>query len=150
MYKDFFSILETKSPRSRCQHGLLIWWEPSSSWVLVGAFCLSPHIKILIPFAATYMELEIVILCEISQTEEEKYHLCAKFKRKWNKLTYSQNRNRLTDLENELMAITEDVWVEGIFREFRIDLYTLLYLKWITNKDLLHGTWNSAQYYATI
>ena len=31
--------------------------------------------------------------------------------------------------------------------EFRIDMYTLLYLKWITNKDLLHGTWNSAQCY---
>ena len=28
-------------------------------------------------------------------------------------------------------------------------MYTLLliYLKWITNKDLLHGMWNSAQCY---
>ena len=26
-------------------------------------------------------------------------------------------------------------------------MYTLLYLKWITNKDLLYGTWNSAQCY---
>ena len=26
-------------------------------------------------------------------------------------------------------------------------VYTLLYLKWITNKDLLCGTWNSAQCY---
>ena len=25
--------------------------------------------------------------------------------------------------------------------------YTLLYLKWITNKVLLYSTWNSAQYY---
>ena len=24
-------------------------------------------------------------------------------------------------------------------------MYTLLYLKWITNKDLLYSTWNSAQ-----
>ena len=28
-----------------------------------------------------------------------------------------------------------------------MDIYTLLYLKWITNKDLLNSTWNSAQYY---
>ena len=26
-------------------------------------------------------------------------------------------------------------------------MYTLLYLKWITNKDLLYNTWNSAQCY---
>ena len=30
-----------------------------------------------------------------------------------------------------------------------IDMYTLLYLKWITNKDLLYSTGNSAQYYVT-
>ena len=32
-------------------------------------------------------------------------------------------------------------------REFGINMYTLLYLKWITNKDLLHSTGNSAQSY---
>ena len=36
---------------------------------------------------------------------------------------------------------------EGIVREFGIHMYTLLYLKWITNKDLLHSTGNSAQCY---
>jgi len=30
-----------------------------------------------------------------------------------------------------------------------MDRYTLLYLKCITNKDLLYSTWNSAQCYAT-
>ena len=30
------------------------------------------------------------------------------------------------------------------------DMYTLLYLKWITNKDLLYSTGNSAQYYVTV
>ena len=34
---------------------------------------------------------------------------------------------------------------EGIVRDFGMDMYTLLYLKWITNKDLLNGTGNSAQ-----
>ena len=33
---------------------------------------------------------------------------------------------------------------EGIVREFGMDLYTLLYLKLITNKDLLHSIGNSA------
>ena len=33
-------------------------------------------------------------------------------------------------------------------REFGIDVYTLLYLKWITNKVLLCSTGSSAQCYA--
>ena len=32
-------------------------------------------------------------------------------------------------------------------REFGINKYTLLYLKWITNKGLLYSTGNSAQCY---
>ena len=28
-----------------------------------------------------------------------------------------------------------------------MDMYTLLYLKWVTNKDLLYSTQNSAQCY---
>ena len=34
---------------------------------------------------------------------------------------------------------------EGIVGEFGMDMYTLLYLKWITNKDLLYSTGNSAE-----
>ena len=33
----------------------------------------------------------------------------------------------------------------GRDRGFGTDVYTLLYLKWITNKDLLYSTGNSAQ-----
>ena len=38
----------------------------------------------------------------------------------------------------------------GIDCEFGIDKNTLLYLKGITNKDLLYSTGNTAQYNATI
>ena len=34
---------------------------------------------------------------------------------------------------------------EGIVREFGMDMYTLLYFKWITNKNLLYSIWDSAQ-----
>ena len=40
-------------------------------------------------------------------------------------------------------------WREGVVREFGMDMYTLLYLKWITNKHLLYSTENSAQHYVT-
>ena len=54
------------------------------------------------------------------------------------------NRNRLTDLKN--LRFPGEEWGEG--REFGTDIYTLLHLKWITNKDLLCSTGNSAQCYA--
>ena len=38
-------------------------------------------------------------------------------------------------------------WGKGIFREFGIDMYTLRYSKWITNKGLLYSTGSSAQCY---
>ena len=38
----------------------------------------------------------------------------------------------------------------GIFRAFGIDMCTLLYLKWITNKLLLYSTENSAQCYVAV
>ena len=55
----------------------------------------------------------------------------------------TQNKKRLTDLENKLMVARG----EGIVREFGMDMYTLLYFKWITSKDLLNSTGNSAQCY---
>ena len=36
---------------------------------------------------------------------------------------------------------------EGTVREFGMDRYTLLYFKWVTNKDLLYSTENSAPRY---
>ena len=56
---------------------------------------------------------------------------------------------RLTDLENELMVTGGKGSGGGMDWDFGIDMYTLLYLKWITNKDLLYSTGNSTQYYIT-
>ena len=35
----------------------------------------------------------------------------------------------------------------GIYQEVGINIYTLLYIKQITNKDLLYGTGNYTQYF---
>ena len=43
---------------------------------------------------------------------------------------------KLSELENELNGCQG----EGIDREFGKVMYALLYLKWITNKDLLYTT----------
>ena len=51
------------------------------------------------------------------------------------------NRKRCT--ETELMVAA----AERIVREFGVDMFTLPYLKWITNKDLLYSIRNSPQCY---
>ena len=61
-------------------------------------------------------------------------------KKKWYKWTYLQKRNRHTFWE----------WIYGFLRdrivsEFGKDMNKLLYLKWITNNDLLYNTWSSTQ-----
>ena len=66
-------------------------------------------------------------------------------KKKWYKWTYLQNRNRFTDRMN--LLCWGERCREGIVREFGMDMYPLLYLKWITYEDLRYSTWKFAQCY---
>ena len=54
-----------------------------------------------------------------------------------------QNRNRLTDFENDPMGAGGKDRGERIVRAFGKVMCTLLHSKQITNKDLLYSTWNS-------
>ena len=60
----------------------------------------------IMPFAATWMDLEIVILSEVSQTEKDKYHMisfiCGSKINGTNELTYKTEI--VTDVENKLMV----------------------------------------------
>ena len=55
------------------------------------------------------------------------------------------NRNTVTDIENKPMVTS---WEKGgeINKEIGIDIYTLLYIKQIANRNLLYSTENSTQY----
>ena len=48
-------------------------------------------------------------------------------------------QNHCGGLENELRIAWGEGWGEGIVMEFGVVLYTLIYLKWIINKDLLES-----------
>ena len=63
------------------------------------------------PFAATWVDLKIDILSEVRYRKKIIiwYPLYAESKKKWYKWTYLQNRNRLTDLENEIYMITGEM-----------------------------------------
>ena len=52
--------------------------------------------------AVIWMDLEIIILSEVSQTERQvSYHWYVQFLKEWYKWTYLQNRKRLRDIENK-------------------------------------------------
>ena len=61
----------------------------------------------IMPFVATWMDLEIIILSEVKSDRERQisYDITSMWNlKKWYKWTYLQNRNRLTDMENKLMV----------------------------------------------
>ena len=62
-----------------------------------------------------------------------------------NELAYETERDSQTQRTN--LWFWAGGWGEGegIVREFGMGMCTLLYLKWIANKDLLYSTGNSAQ-----
>ena len=59
-----------------------------------------------------------------------------------NELVYLQNKKSVTNVENKLMVSKG----ERINWEIGIDLYIILYIRKITNKNLLYCTENSIQY----
>ena len=58
------------------------------------------------PCAATWMDLEIAMLCEVSQTEEEKYMilLIQRIFKKMIQMNLFTKQKQTTDLENKLMV----------------------------------------------
>ena len=100
------------------------------------------RLKILGQICSNMDDLGIVILSEVGQTEKEKYLICGIEKEmiQVNLLTKQKEIHRLREW-------IYSCWVEGIVREFGTDVYTLLYLKWITSKDLLYSTWDSTPCY---
>ena len=100
----------------------------------------------IMPFAATWMDLEISILSEVNQRETNTiwYHLYVESKI-WCKWIYLWNRNRLTDIENRLVVAKgrgsgRDALGVGVSR------YKLAYIEWMNNKILLYSTGNCIQY----
>jgi len=58
----------------------------------------------IMPSAATWMDLEIIILSEVIQTNTIWHHLYVESKKNDTNEFYLQNRNRLTDTANKLMV----------------------------------------------
>ena len=96
--------------------------------------------KDIMPFAATWMNLETVIQWSKSDREGEISHDIPYV---WN--LKRKDTSELRKQKDSLIWRT-NLWLpgEGTVRKFGIDTHTLLYSKWITSKDLLYSTGNSA------
>ena len=78
-----------------------------------------------------------------SNREEILYDIPYMWNQKRNDTNELTRQKRDSQAENKLRIARR----EGIIRDFGKVMYTLLYIKWITNKNLLYSTWNSAQCY---
>ena len=59
----------------------------------------------IMPFAATWMDLDIIILSEANQTKTNIiWHRLYVESEIWYKWTYLENRNRFTDIENKCIV----------------------------------------------
>ena len=105
------------------------------------------------PFAATRMNLEMIILIQLDRERQISYDIAYMWhlkKKDGNEFIYKVEIDSQTYRKNLVVTSGRRVTWGGIDCEFGIDINTLLYLKWITNKDLLYSTGNAAEYYATI
>ena len=89
--------------------------------------------------AATWMQLEIIILSEVSQKETNTTLCRLNVESKiWHKWIYRQNRKRLTDIEIRLVVNTvAGGWAGGRDYKFEVSRYELFHVGWMDNKGLL-------------
>ena len=102
------------------------------------------------PFVATWMELDIVRLSDVSQTEKEKFHmtsLVCEIEEEIMQMYLLTKQKETHKLRKQTYGLQGEEWGERIVREFGMDMDRVLYLKWITSKDLLYSAWNSARCY---
>ena len=94
----------------------------------------------IMPFAATWVQVETVILTEVSQKQIAKYHMISPLSKIWHKRTNLQSRNRLTDIEDKLVSASGKRGERG--RESGVSRCKLLCTGWISSKVLPYSTEN--------
>ena len=88
------------------------------------------------------MELEILLLSEVSQKEKAKYHMISHI---WN-LIYGTNepfhRKETHELGEQTCDCQGGERGSGMDWEFRVNSCKLLHLEWLSNEILLYSTGN--------
>ena len=94
------------------------------------------------PFAATWIEVETLILSEVSQEEKAKYHMIPlKSEISYTAQMNVSTKRKLMDLENRLMVGCQcGGRGSGMNWESKVNRFRLLHLECISNENLLFST----------
>ena len=96
----------------------------------------------IMPFAATWMELETLILREVSRKEKDKYPMISHI---WN-LIYTANEpfhRKENHGHGEQTWGCQDRWRgNGMVLQYEVNRFKLLHLEWISMEILLYSTEN--------
>ena len=96
----------------------------------------------IMPFPATWMELETLILSEVSQKKKDEYHMVSHI---WN-LIFGTNelfhRKETHGLGEQTCGCQERRGGSGMDWELGVNRFRLLPLEWISNEILLCSTGN--------
>ena len=90
-------------------------------------------------FAATGMDLDIITLSDVSQTKTSIISYCLYVESKVNLFTQQKETH---GHRKQTYSYQRGKWVGERNKEGGINIYTLLCIKQITNKDLLFSTGN--------
>ena len=97
------------------------------------------------PFEATWMDIEIIILSEVSQTRKDKHQMilliCGLLKKDTNELTCWTETDSQT-----LKKLPKGTGQGGMDWGFGIGICALWHMEWLAIGDLLYRTENSTQY----
>ena len=99
------------------------------------------------PFAATQLHLEIIILSKSERERQIPYDITYMWNLKYdrNELIY-ETRNRLTGIENRHVVAKGERGLGEMEWEFGVSRCKLVYIEWINNKVLIYSTGNYIQY----
>ena len=125
------------------------WKQPkcpsTEDWIKMIKYKMELKKNEIMPFAATWVDLEIIIPSEVSQ-RKDKYHMispiCRILKNDINELIYKTEINSHRTQTNWYQRGKGGGDKLGVW----VKIYTLLYRKQIKNKDLLYSTGKYIQY----
>ena len=102
----------------------------------------------ILPFAATWMQLEITMLSEVSQKKKDKYHMIPLIGGIQNtaQMNLATKQKQTHRHGEQTCDLKQGVW-EGrrMDWDFGVGRCKLLHIEWINNKVLLYSTGNEIQ-----